>query len=92
MNQRLKMVLFLSMNHRDLTTQRCTVLALKIFLNSENGIMCRPLLMQLLTVLWKVQKWARMSKTLRIYSSSLLLAYDARRLRNVLQSNWKNNR
>lgn len=73
-------------------TERCTFLALRIFLNSENGIMCRPLLMQLLTVLWKVQKWARMSKTLRIYSSSLLLAYDARRLRNVLQSNWKNNR
>jgi len=64
---------------------------LKIFLNSENGAMCRTLLMQLLTGLWKVHKWARMNKTFRIYSSSLLLAYDARRLRNVLQSNWKNN-
>lgn len=70
----------------------CPVSALKIFLNSENGTLCRPLLMQLLTGLWKVHKWARTCKTLRIYSSSLLIAYDARRLRNVLQSNWKNNR
>lgn len=64
--------------------------ALKIFLNCENGTMCRPLLMQLLTGLWKVHQWARTNKALRIYSSSLLLAYDARRLRNVIQSSRKN--
>ncbi|KAJ6648752.1 Inositol polyphosphate multikinase [Pseudolycoriella hygida] len=64
---------------------------LRIFLNSENGGMCRPLLMQLLTGMWKVQKWARLNKSLRIYCSSLLLAYDARRLRNVMLSNSKNN-
>lgn len=81
-----------SINIRSLTFKVLIVSALKIFLNSENGTMCRPLLMQLLTGLWKVHKWARTNKTLKIYSSSLLLAYDARRLRNVIHSNWKNNR
>lgn len=38
--------------------------------------------MQLLSALWAVQHWARTQKTLRLYSSSLLLAYDARRLKN----------
>lgn len=92
MNQALKMVKNFDKNHLSASIVPSTCLALKIFLNAENGTLCRPLLMQLLTGLWKVHKWARQCKTLRIYSSSLLLAYDARRLRNVLQSNWKNNR
>ncbi|GAB0090113.1 Kinase [Sergentomyia squamirostris] len=62
--------------------------ALRIFLNADSGL-CRPLLMQLLSGLWAIQKWARTQKTLRLYSSSVLLVYDARRLRGSLQSKRK---
>lgn len=63
--------------------------ALRIFLNSEAGL-SRGLLMQFLSGLWKVQKWARTQKLVKLYSSSLLLVYDARRLRNSLQCSKKN--
>lgn len=58
--------------------------ALKIFLNGENGF-CRSLLMQILAPLWKIQHWARNQTSLRLYSSSLLLIYDARRLKDCLK-------
>ncbi|GJQ72284.1 Ipk2 [Trypoxylus dichotomus] len=41
--------------------------------------------MQLLTSLWRIQNWARKQRQLRLYSSSLLLVYDARRLRQTLK-------
>lgn len=59
--------------------------ALKIFLNAETEL-CRELLSYFLSVLWEVQQWARKQKTLKLYSSSLLFVYDARRLRNFLES------
>uniref|UniRef100_A0A7G3AM86 Kinase n=2 Tax=Lutzomyia longipalpis TaxID=7200 RepID=A0A7G3AM86_LUTLO len=62
--------------------------ALRIFLNADSGL-CRALLVQLLSGLWAIQKWARTQKTLRLYSSSVLLVYDARRLRSSLQSKRK---
>lgn len=58
--------------------------AFRIFLNAESGGLCRPLLMQFLSGLWAIQSWARSQTSLRIYSSSVLLVYDARRLREVL--------
>lgn len=64
--------------------------ALRMFLNAESGL-CRALLMHFLSGLWKVQKWARTQKCYKLYSSSLLLVYDARRLRNSLESNKRNN-
>ncbi|KRT80795.1 hypothetical protein AMK59_5138 [Oryctes borbonicus] len=54
--------------------------AFKIFLNANTGLN-RTLVMQLLTSLWRIQNWARKQRQLRLYSSSLLLVYDARRLR-----------
>lgn len=60
-----------------------SITALKIFLNAETGL-CRPLLMQFLSALWAIQSWARAQTSLRLYSSSLLLAYDARCLKNSL--------
>ncbi|XP_059608885.1 inositol polyphosphate multikinase [Phlebotomus argentipes] len=59
--------------------------ALRIFLNADSGL-CRALLMQLLSGLWAIQKWARTQKALRLYSSSVLLVYDAARLRSTIQA------
>lgn len=57
--------------------------ALKLFLNSETGL-CRALIMKFLSSLWAVQTWARTQTSLRLYSSSLLMVYDARRLKNSM--------
>ncbi|CAH1964973.1 unnamed protein product [Acanthoscelides obtectus] len=58
--------------------------AIKSFLNAENGYFCRSLIVQMLASLWHIQHWARNQRRLRIYSSSLLLVYDAKRLREQL--------
>ncbi|XP_065091866.1 inositol polyphosphate multikinase-like isoform X1 [Ochlerotatus camptorhynchus] len=58
--------------------------AFRKFLNADSGL-CRQLLMQFLSDLWIIQKWARTQTTFRLYSSSVLLVYDARRLKPVLQ-------
>lgn len=47
--------------------------------------------MNFLSTLYSIQQWARTQKTLRLYSSSLLLAYDAKRLRAQIFCN-RNNR
>lgn len=59
------------------------IAALKIYLNAETGL-CRSLLMKFLSTLWTIQTWARSQTSLRLYSSSLLLVYDARVLKNQL--------
>lgn len=64
--------------------------ALSLFLNAEHGL-CRALLVQILSGLWRIQKWARSQRTLRLYSSSVLIAYDARLLRNQLDVQRKAN-
>lgn len=58
--------------------------AFRKFLNTDSGL-CRQLLMQFLSDLWTIQKWARTQTTFRLFSSSVLLVYDARRLKPVLQ-------
>ncbi|EAT45915.1 AAEL002846-PA [Aedes aegypti] len=58
--------------------------AFRKFLNADSGL-CRQLLMQFLSDLWTIQKWARTQTSFRLYSSSVLLVYDARRLKPVLQ-------
>lgn len=40
--------------------------------------------MQILTNLWAIQKWMRSQKTFQFYSSSILIIYDARRLRQMI--------
>lgn len=60
------------------------VSALRIFLNAEHGL-SRSLLVQLLSGLWNIQKWARSQRSMKLYASSILLAYDARYLRNNLE-------
>lgn len=43
--------------------------------------------MKFLSTLWSIQTWSRSQTSLRLYSSSLLLVYDAKRLKNQLYCN-----
>lgn len=40
--------------------------------------------MQILTNLWAIQKWMRSQTIFQFYSSSILIIYDARRLRQMI--------
>ncbi|CAH0564360.1 unnamed protein product [Brassicogethes aeneus] len=62
--------------------------AIKMFLNADQGF-CRSLIVQILATLWRIQHWARNQQRLRLYSSSILLIYDARRLRECIKKNLK---
>jgi len=42
--------------------------------------------MQILTNLWAIQKWIRTQKVYTFYSSSILIIYDARKLRQILEA------
>lgn len=56
--------------------------AMEIFLNAKPGQPpCRNLIVQFLSTLWKILKFFRLQTKFRFYSSSVLLAYDAKRLR-----------
>ena len=56
-----------------------------MFLNAET-VCCRSLIVQFLASLWRIQMWARKQRYYHFYSSSLLLVYDARRLRELLKT------
>lgn len=58
---------------------------MRLFLNADSGL-CRPLLVQFLGLLWRILNWCRIQKKIRLYSSSLLLVYDARLLRYYIKS------
>ncbi|KAG5678780.1 hypothetical protein PVAND_008418 [Polypedilum vanderplanki] len=47
--------------------------------------------MQILTNLWAIQKWIRTQKVYQFYSSSILIVYDARKLRHVLELQKRQN-
>ncbi|XP_058467018.1 inositol polyphosphate multikinase [Malaya genurostris] len=64
-------------------TEVTVIDAFRKFLNADSGL-CRQLLMQFLSDLWTIQKWARTQTTFRLYSSSVLLVYDSRRLKPIL--------
>ncbi|XP_076636990.1 inositol phosphate kinase 2 [Colletes latitarsis] len=62
--------------------------ALKMFLNIRpERPPCRQLIVQLLSFLWKILLFFRTQRLFRFYSSSLLVAYDAKRLRHYLRLN-----
>lgn len=61
--------------------------AMKIFLNADTNHYCRKLLVQFLASLWQVQHFARNQRRLRFYATSILLVYDARRLKEHLKIN-----
>lgn len=43
--------------------------------------------MQILAPLWRIQKWARTQRRFQLYSSSILIAYDSKRLKECLKHN-----
>lgn len=59
------------------------ILALKIFLNLDSGIN-RKLILDFLHSLLNIEAWAKSQTSLRLYSSSLLLVYDAFNLKHEL--------
>ncbi|CAG9832559.1 unnamed protein product [Diabrotica balteata] len=61
--------------------------AIKTFLNMDGSRVCRSLIVQFLASLWQVQYWVRNQRQIRLYSSSILLVYDARRLREKMKCN-----
>lgn len=60
--------------------------ALNIFSNSDTQLF-RLLLMKFLSTFWSIQTWARSQASLGLHSSSLLLVYDAKRLRTQISCN-----
>lgn len=69
---------------RGFTISMISILALRLFLNAESGL-SRQLVTSILTSLWAIQKWMQTQKTFQFYSSSILIVYDARKLRQVLE-------
>ncbi|KAG5871056.1 hypothetical protein JTB14_037470 [Gonioctena quinquepunctata] len=59
---------------------------IRTFLNADDGKVCRSLIVQFLAALWQIQYWVRHQRQLRLYSSSILLVYDARRLREKMKN------
>ena len=53
-------------------------------MNSDCGLN-RQMVLQFLAKLWQILRWCRSQRKFRFYSSSLLLVYDARRLRQCLK-------
>lgn len=59
---------------------------MKIFLNiTEQRPPCQDLVIKLLSLLWKILIFFRSQTQLRFYSSSLLIVYDAKRLRQLIR-------
>lgn len=63
-----------------------------MFLNADTQL-SKLLLTKFLSTLWSIQTWARTQTSLRLYSSSLLLTYDAKRLKSQIfcNRNYRNN-
>lgn len=64
--------------------------ALKLYLNADSGL-SRQLITSILTQLWNIQKWMHSQKVFQFYSSSILIVYDARKLRQVLEMQKRQN-
>ncbi|XP_014237962.1 uncharacterized protein LOC106659782 isoform X1 [Trichogramma pretiosum] len=65
--------------------------ALEIFLNgNKDRGPCRDLVLRLVSILWKILALFRDQRRYRFYSSSLLLVYDAKRLRHHLHRQLNN--
>ncbi|XP_022900442.2 inositol polyphosphate multikinase [Onthophagus taurus] len=57
--------------------------AFRIFLNGTSSYLNRSLIIQMLTSLWRIQNWARKQRQIKLIASSILLVYDARKLREL---------
>ncbi|PNF25111.1 hypothetical protein B7P43_G02042 [Cryptotermes secundus] len=57
---------------------------MKLYLNCDSGLI-RQMILQFTVKLWQIHQWCRNQHKFRLYSSSILLVYDARRLRQCLR-------
>lgn len=57
--------------------------AFKLFLNADTKLY-RPLISKILQSLQRIQNWALMQRKFNLYSSSVLIAYDAKRLKEFI--------
>lgn len=55
-----------------------------MFLNIDTSY-CRHLITPILVQLWAIQKWMRVQKKFKFYSSSILIAYDCRKLKQFME-------
>ena len=59
--------------------------AFRIFFNAESGLN-RQLITSILTNLWAIQKWMKSQTVFQFFSSSILIVYDARKLRKIIET------
>ncbi|XP_043471797.1 inositol polyphosphate multikinase [Leptopilina heterotoma] len=72
--------------------EKSVIEALELFLNISTGnLPNRDLILKLLSFLWKILAFFRAQKKYRFYSSSLLIAYDAMKLRQLTRLNGHQN-
>lgn len=57
--------------------------AFKLFLNADTKLY-RPLISKILLNLQRIQNWAQLQRKFCLYSSSVLIAYDAKRLKEFI--------
>ncbi|KAH0564690.1 inositol polyphosphate multikinase [Cotesia glomerata] len=57
---------------------------LRSFCNITSGHLCRCLVVQILASLWEILSFFRFQTDLRFYSSSILIAYDTKRLKKLI--------
>jgi len=63
---------------------------LRLFLNFDAGI-CQPLVDDILRQLKLILKWSKTQTSLKLYSSSILLVYDSKRLKQYLEDGLAKN-
>ncbi|XP_055383316.1 inositol polyphosphate multikinase [Condylostylus longicornis] len=63
---------------------------LRLFLNFDAGI-CQPLVDDIYKQLKSILKWSSTQTSLKLYSSSILLVYDSKRLKQYLEKGFANN-
>lgn len=57
---------------------------MKLYLNCDSGVI-RQMILQFTVNLWQIHQWCKNQRKFRLYSSSILLVYDSRRLRQCLR-------
>lgn len=77
-------------NELAIKNQKFIHTALRLFLNADSGLN-RQLVTQILTSLWAIQKFMQTQKAFKFYSSSILIVYDARKLRQIMELQKRQN-
>lgn len=59
-----------------------------LFMNAQNGEVCRPLVFEILKQLYRIRDWFRVQTLYNFYASSLLIVYDYEHLEKFLLQNY----